>query len=247
MASIKEAYDSTIGENFTGLKLVLWAIPLYYCRNMLLSGSMDAISTLIIGVFIVLLLGFITESAYNACEKKEELVPGLNFFSMAFSGIKTIVAMSVYFAIAYLGTNYIFEFINLENAVLARTIKIMTWLIIYSLPVSAYVVFIRKMDIFDALNLKKIFYVMGETFMMFSYLIIKLSLLSAIVIGFVSYLFWLFVGLDNCIINYIWCLTIMYNILLGANYLAQFSEEWMSLYEKKNKPEGIDVTGAKLY
>ena len=47
MASIKEAYDSTIGESFTGLKLLLWAIPFGYCRKAMTSGSMDIISTII--------------------------------------------------------------------------------------------------------------------------------------------------------------------------------------------------------
>ena len=96
MASIKEAYDSTIGESFTGLKLLLWAIPFGYCRKAMTSGSMDIISTIIVSIFILLLLGFLAESANNACEKKPELVPGINIFSMILNGIKSLIALSVY-------------------------------------------------------------------------------------------------------------------------------------------------------
>lgn len=245
MASIKEAYDSTIGESFTGLKLLLWAIPFGYCRKAMTSGSMDIISTIIVSIFILLLLGFLAESANNACEKKPELVPGIKIFSMILNGIKSLIALSVYFAIALFGTQISCSYINLgEHTVLSMSLKILIGLLFYALPVSGFAVYIRKLDIFEAYNLKKVFYILGEAFMMFSYLIIKLGLLTAIVIGFISYLFWLFVGLDNYLINYIWSIAIMYNLVIGTNYIAQFSEEWMTLYEKKNQ---VVEDGVKLY
>lgn len=245
MASIKEAYDSTIGENFTGLKLLLWAIPMGYCRNLLVDGTSGFMGTIIISVFFLLLLGFLAESANNACEKKPELVPGINIFSMALNGIKSMVALSVYFAIAFFGTQIACNYINLgEHTVLDMSLKILIGLLFYSIPVSGFAIYCRKLDIFEAYNIKKLLFILGETFMMFSYLIIKLGLLTAVVVGFITYLFWLFVGLDNYLINYIWAITIMYNLVIGTNYIAQFSEEFMTLYEKKNQ---VIEDGVKLY
>ena len=86
MASIKEAYDSTIGESFTGLKLLLWAIPLSYCRDIVASGHYDFISGCVVAVFAVLLLGFLAESANNASIKKEVLIPGLIFCQWLITG-----------------------------------------------------------------------------------------------------------------------------------------------------------------
>lgn len=245
MSSIKEAYDSTIGESFTGLKLLIWAIPLGYCRDLMSSGSMDFFSTMIVSAFALLLLGFLVESANNACEKKPELVPGINVFSMALNGIKATVALSVYFAIAFYGTQICCSYINFgEHTVLSMSLKILIGLLFYAIPVSGFAIYVRKLDIFEAYNLKKIMFILGEAFMMFSYLIIKLGLLTAVVIGFISYLFWLFIGLDNLLINYIWSIAIMYNFVIGANYISQFSEEWMSFYEKKNQ---VIEDGVKLY
>ena len=86
---------------------------------------------------------------------------------------------------------------------------------------------------------------MGETFIMFSYLIVKLGILTALVIGFISYLFWMFVGFDNYLISYIWSIAILYNLVIGVNYFAQYSEELISLIEKREGKETIEA--AKLY
>lgn len=246
MASIKEAFDSTIGESFTGLKLLLWAIPLTYCRDVISSGGLSFIATCILGAFSLLFIGFLAESAYNAIDKKPVIVPGFNILTMALNGFKTIFALGIYVAIAYFGATIANSYINLgEHKVWQDTIQVLIWFLFLSLPVSALMVYARKLDLFDAFNLKKIFQVMGDTFLMFSYLVIKLFLLSLIVIGFISYMFWLFVGLENGLINFIWSIAILYNLIIGVNYIAQFSEEQFTVIEKQ---EGKDkMEGAKLY
>ena len=247
MASIKEAYDSTIGENFTGLKLLLWAIPLSYCRDVIAGGNYSFVSSCICFIFCLLLLGFLAESAFNAYEKKTVLVPGLNFVSMSINGIKTIFALGLYYIIAVLAASYLCGFIHIEadHPVLDMSAKIIIWLLFIALPVSGFMMFLRKLSLFDAYNLKRVFQVMGDTFFMFSFLIVKLGLLSALVIGFISYLFWLFVGFDNYLINFIWSIAILYNLLIGVNYIAQFSEE--VIYQLEKQEGGEKVEGARLY
>lgn len=245
MASIKEAYDSTIGESFTGLKLLFWSIPLSYCREVIAGGSPTFISNCIIGIFLLLLIGFLAESANNAIEKKPTLIPGINLISMTINGIKTILAICVYAAIAYFGATYACSFINLESKVWTMTIHIMLWFFFLSIPVSAFMVYCRKLDLFSAFNLKKMIQISGDAFIIFSYLIVKLFLLSFIVIGFISYLFWLFVGLENALIGFIWSVAIMYNLVIGTNYIAQASEELFAFLEKQQKTEIME--GAKLY
>lgn len=245
MASIKEAYDSTIGESFTGLKLLFWALPLTYCRDVISHGGLTFISTCIVLVFFVLLIGFLAESANNALEKRPILIPGINILKMGIDGIKTILGLGLYAAIAYFGTTIANSYINLESKVLTDTIQVMIFLLFIAIPVSAFAVFTRKMDLFDAFNLKKIINALGDAFLMFAYLLIKLGIFTLIVIGFISYLFYLFVGFDNYLINFIWSVTIMYNLVIGTNYIAQFSEEQFSFLEKKDGKDMLE--GAKLY
>ena len=247
MASIKEAYDSTIGESFTGLKLLLWAIPLSYCRDIVASGHYDFISGCIVAVFAVLLLGFLAESANNASIKKEVLIPGINLLSMAYNGLKTILALGVYTAIAYFGGTFLcglFD-ISADHAVLDMTAKIIIWLLLIAIPASGFIIYLRKLSLIDAYNIKRLGQVMGDTFIMFSYLIVKLGILTTLVIGFISYLFWMFVGFDNYLISYIWSIAILYNLVIGVNYFAQYSEELITLIEKREGKETIEA--AKLY
>lgn len=232
MASIKEAYDSTIGESFTGLKLILWAIPLYYCRALYLENNIGLL-TVVGGLFGLLLIGFLTESAFNAIDKKPELIPGVNFLSMAWTGLKTVIAMAMSVGVAYILGLTILGFINIEDPTWKMTADIFVWLFLAALPVSAYIIFIRRLNVFEAFNLKKIGIAYGDAFITFSYLIVKLVIIALIVVGFITYMFWLFVGLDNAIINFIWCVAVMYNLTVMTNYLAQLSEEIFTFREKE--------------
>lgn len=233
MASLKEAYDSTIGESFTGLKLLLWAVPLYICRELYLEHNVGFL--IVFGsVFAVLLIGFLSESAFNAIDKKSELVPGLNLLSMAYNGLKTILAIGVPVLIAYFLGSFLNGIIKIPDPTWKMTSDIFVWLFLSAFPVSAYIVFIRRLNIFDAFNIKKICIGYGDAFMTFSYLLIELGLIALVIIGFITYMFWLFVGLDNSLINFIWCIAVMYNLIIGVNYLAQLSEEVFAFREKED-------------
>lgn len=232
MASLKEAYDSTIGESFTGLKLLIWAIPLYICRALYMEHNTGFL--IFFGsIFGLLLIGFLTESAFNVIDKKSELVPGANLLSMAWTGFKTIIAMGVPLGVTYFLGNVICSYIKIADATLKMTADIFVWLFLIALPVSVYIVFIRRLNVFETFNVKKVCIAYGDAFLTFSYLIVKLYIIAAIVIGFITYMFWLFVGLDNAVINFIWCIAVMYNLTIAANYLAQLSEEVFAFREKE--------------
>ena len=233
LASIKEAYDSTIGENFTGLKLLIWAIPLYICRELYLENSFVFL-TFFGGIFGLLLIGFLSESAFNTIDKKPELIPGINLLSMAWTGFKTILAMGLPIAIMYFLGDFLTGLIKIEDPSWKMTADIFVWLFLAALPVSTYIVFIRRLNVFEAFNLKKVFIAYGDAFMTFSYLIVKLYIFAFLIIGFITYMFWLFVGLDNPLINFIWCIAVMYNLTIAANYLAQLSEEVFAFRENEN-------------
>ena len=232
VASIKEAYDSTIGESFTGLKLILWAIPLFICRGLFLDNNFGLL-TVVGSVFGLLLIGFLTESAHNTIAKKSELIPGINLLSMAWTGIKTILAMAMSVGIAYILNLIIAGFVKIEDPTFHMTIDIFVWFFVVALPVSTYLIYIRRLNVFEAFNLKKIFVAYGEAFLAFAYLVVQMFIIALIVVGFITYMFWLFVGLDNAIINFIWCIAVMYNLTVMANYLAQLSEEIFTFREKE--------------
>ena len=68
---------------------------------------------------------------------------------------------------------------------------------------------------------------------LFSFLIVKLALVSLVIIGFLAYVFSLFVGFQNVIWDYLITSVIVLYLVLAANYLAQISDEQFVFMEKK--------------
>ncbi len=233
MASIKDAYQSTIGESFTGLKLILWAIPLFWFREWILAAKPNvALLSTVGAVFLVLITGFLVEISYNTIAKNAEIVPGANFLSMGFNGFLGLLATGIYALICYFGANFACGFVKTGDDALDMTCEIMIWFIFLGFWFAGYIIFVRRLNVFEAYNPVKFLKAYPEAFVSGAYMIVKLFIINAIVIGFISYLFWLFLGFDNYLIKYIWCVTIMYNLVIGANYLAQLSEEIFSFEER---------------
>ena len=236
MASIKDAYQSTIGESFTGLKLILWAIPLFWFREWILAEKPNTALIATVGAaFVILITGFLVEISYNTIAKNSEIVPGANFLSMAFNGFLGILATGIYALICYFGANFACSFVKTGDAAIDMTCNIMIWFIFLGFFFASYIIFVRRLNVFEAYNPVKFLKAYPEAFLSGAYMIIKLAIMNAIVIGFISYLFWLFLGFDNYLIKYIWCITIMYNLVIGANYLAQLSEEIFAFEERLNE------------
>ncbi len=236
MASIKDAYQSTIGESFTGLKLILWSIPLFWFRELIMADkpNLALISTLGVA-FLIFIYGFLIEISYNTIAKNPEIVPGANFLSMGFNGFLGIIATGIYIAICYFGANFACRFVKTGEAALDMTIEIMIWFLFLGFAFAGYIIFIRRLNVFEAYNPVKFIKAYPEAFLSGAYLIVKLVLINALVVGFISYLFWLFLGFDNYLIKFIWCITIMYNLTISANYLAQLSEEIFAFEERLNE------------
>ncbi len=235
MASIKDAYQSTIGESFTGLKLILWAIPLFWFREWIFADKPNiALISTVGAAFLILISGFLVEISYNTIAKNSEIVPGANFLSMGFNGFLGLLATGVYAAICYFGANFACDFVKTGDAAIDMTLEIMIWFIFLGFAFAGYIVFIRRLNVFEAYNPIKFMKAYPEAFLSGAFLVVKLAIINAILVGFISYLFWLFLGFDNYLIKFIWCITIMYNLVIGANYLAQLSEEIFAFEERLN-------------
>lgn len=238
MASIKDAYQSTIGESFTGLKLILWAIPLFYFREMIMADKPNvALISTIGAAFLIIITGFLVEISYNTVAKNSEIVPGGNLLSMGFNGFLGLLATGIYASIAYFGASFVCGFVKTGTPSFDMTIDIMIWFLFLGFAFAGYIIFVRRLNVIEAYSPKKFLKAYPEAFLSGSFLIVKLVLLNAIVIGFISYLFWLFLGFDNYLIKFIWCITIMYNLVVSANYLAQLSEEIFAFEERLNEKD----------
>ncbi len=231
MASIVEAFDSTMKEAFTGLKIFLWSIPVCIAFN---SGNIFGV--FFIPVLVVLMTGFCVLLAHNTIAKEPSIVPGCNFIKMAYAGIFSLLFMAPY---ALLGAAVYFglTIVKIPSPVWNTTFQIVVLLFAAALPLTACAIYVRRLNIMEIFNFKKYSIGLWEVFISFSYLLVKLVLTSAVVVGFLYYLFSLFVGFDNWFWTYLLSSVTVFYLIISANYLAQISEEIYTFPEKKEKEE----------
>ncbi len=238
MASIKEAYDSTMKEAFAGIKVFLWAIPLY------IGMSGESIFSKLIGIVAaILLFGLCITLANNVVTKKPTIVPGVNFIEMLINAGLAILCSIPYALVGYL-VYWGFTFIQVPSPTWNDTIHILGGLLAAAFPLSALAIFVRRKNPFEVLDFKKISYGYGEVFLDSSYFVVKLTIVSIFTIGFLIYIFYLFIGFQNSLWTYLMSAVAVFYAFLGANYLAQISEEIYTFPEneanKKREKEEID-------
>ncbi len=227
MASIVEAFDSTMRETFTGIKIFLWAIPVCLAYTFGTIGK-----AILIPILSVFLIGFAVLLAHNVIAKTSTIVPGINLIKIGIVGVMSILCMAPYAIIGGL-IYWLLSLITIPSEVWNTTYHIIAILFTASLPLTACVIYVRRLNILEIFNPKKYFLGFWEVFISTSFLLVKLALWSIIVIGFIYYLFSIFVGFSNWFWYYILSCVFIFYIILSANYLAQISEEIYTFPEKE--------------
>lgn len=231
MASIIEAFDSTVRESFAGIKILVWALPVCIGYSMY-NTAFGSIVAIVTGV---LFLGFLTESCNNIIIKEDKILPGVNILKYGITGLLALLVMLPYIGLGALVGYLLLTYVNIPSPVWNQTFQIISVLFSISIVLASYIVYIRRLNPLEAYNLRKYFIGFFETFMSFSYLIVKLALWSVVIIGLLAYLFSLFVGFQNIIWSYIMCAVSVFYMVLSANYMAQISEEVFTFVEKKDE------------
>ena len=158
MATIVEAFDSTMKEALAGFKVFLWAIPI----TLVLTASGSA-KIFIGGIVSFFLLGFIVTLANNVISKAQMIVPGINFIKIIINAILACIAILPYSAIAAL-IIWGYSFVSIPSDLWDLTFRIVVILFAISFPLTAICILIRRMNPFEVLNLKKFEFGLSEVF-----------------------------------------------------------------------------------
>ena len=240
MASIIEAYDSTIKESFSGMKIILWAIPLSWFA----SGN-KFVSFIVISVVMLMLVGFVVDFGHNVITKRGVIVPGVNLGEMFVSGVLASLALSPFLIIAWLGMIAV-PLITLQWPIWDMTLKILICLFLLNLPITALAIYIRRKNILEVFNPKKFFQGFFEIFLSFTFFLIKMGLWTGLVLGFVSLLFSIFVGFNNSFWHYIIAMCVVAFLMIASNMVAQISEEIYAFKEAEEEKKRIQKAVEKL-
>ena len=227
MASLVDAFDITIKEALAGVKILLWAMPLTYIS--LNTGPSKNILAVIFAFFVI---GLVVTMMHNIIKKNSVVVPGLNFVTILMNGFAGVVAMAPYVLLSYL-IYYASGFISIPSSLWDTTLKITIYSFALSLPFTALCIVSRRLNPLEAFNVKKFVFGVWEVFLSYTTFCIKLLVCMIIVLGFIVYLFELFIGFKNAMWNYLVSSCVMFFIFLFSNALAQISEEIYTFPEKE--------------
>ncbi len=242
MASIFEAFDSTMKEAFAGVKVLLWGIPFAYAVN-----SHSALGNIVGIIAAFLLFGFMVTLAHGVITKKPTVVPGINFIDFCVNGGMGLVAVLPYLVLTWIIIYFTNMFIMIpDHPIYTDTARIVCYLLAFSFPVTALAIFIRRRNMLEAFNLKKFNLGYGEVFLSYSYLFVKLAIVSFLVGGFLVYIFYLFIGFQNPFWHYLMCSLGVFYVIISGNYIAQISDEVYTFPEKEEEKKREDEKIAKL-
>ena len=264
MASIKEAFDSTMKEAFSGIKLMLWAIPITMGLTSFYMGGMlgKVVCGILLCVASFLFYGLCITAAHNTIVKNDTILPAFDFVKMSLNAAMALIAVLPYAIISWIlgyGLGLLFEYCKnfltstdfysvhpIMTYIFVITIFQVLYFIIVAIPITAIILFIRRLNILEAFNLKKYFFALGETFISYTLFTFKFAILALIVFGFIFYLFYLFIGFQNSFWIYLLTLlTLIYQILL-FNALAQISDDIFTFPEKEEQKRKEDAKIQKM-
>ena len=93
--------------------------------------------------------------------------------------------------------------------------------------------FSKRFNPIDAFDFKAISDSCIDVLIQTIWMTIQLAVIDAVLAGAVTYLCWLFIGLDNFITYICWSITAVINVALIGNYLGQLNYEALHQAEVK--------------
>ncbi len=228
MASLVEAFDSTMKEALAGFKVFLWAVPITLILTS--EGVAQIFIGAIVGFFI---LGFIVTLANNVIAKAQMILPGINIFVIIKNAILGLVAMLPHAIIAGLIIWAYFSYVTIPSEVWDVTFKILVCLFALSLPLTSICILIRRLNPFEAYNIKKYFSGVCEVFLSYSTFSLRALLGISVLFGFLWYLFVLFIGFENYFWKYVVAINLTIFLFLFSNAVAQISDDIYTFPEKE--------------
>lgn len=236
MASIKDAFEESMQDSNAIWKYVIFAIPVYYCVQLYLSGAWFGFWTLVIPTYF-LLFGFLAGCTANVRNGKSAVLPSFNIFKLFWDGIKGTVALGPSIAIncwlasliANLLPNYLVE---------PKTCAIfqgVVWALFGAIILTGYLCYAKRFRILDAYNFKTISESCVDILVAVLFMLPQVAIANALLLVPVTYIIWIFLGIPHPVATYYWCMVGIFNLAMCGHYLAQVDFENIKTEEKEEQ------------
>ena len=234
MASIIDAVQEAINDDMSMLKYFVFAIPVFFSIYLYNSGNYSGF-WIIASMTFILLFGFLIECTANVRNGKNHILPSFNIFIMFWAGIKGIIAIGPSIAINIWLAAFICSRFTIADPNVDGVIKGLVYAVFITLILTSYLLYANNFKIADAYNLKVITDASVDVLIAILFFIPQLIIANAIITGSITYVFWLILGIPNPICTFFWCMVLIFNLAIIANYLAQVDYEVMGVKENQDK------------
>src|SRR5574344_390525 len=156
MASIIDSFRETFEDRCSFFKLIIFAIPVYYGYTMTLPPSSNISTAWTIGIVTAFFfLGYFAKITNNVLNEKDKVLPQLNFLKITISSIKTLIAIGPLTFIFILLANSALGFLsNIPVEWFVTLFQIIIWLIVSSISLTSFLLYVRKENLAEAYNIK---------------------------------------------------------------------------------------------
>lgn len=226
MASMIDAFRDAFSEDYSYIKFVIFAIPVYFVANLYMVGNTGAFQfwAPILAIFI---FGLFTQAIYNVRTNKKEVLT-LNPVSYLIGMLKTLVVLVpnglVFGTIGVYLCKYNFPVEDVPH--FNDIYHWIVWLLCGSIILTSYLAFAKFQSLKQGFNYKVISESCADVLLHLVFLFPQVAIVNALLAGPVAYLYfyfhvpyehWTFVALCSIIF--------VINVSILANYMAQASTE----------------------
>lgn len=226
MASIVDSFSEALNEDFSYLKIIGFAVPVYFVAQLYLVGNMAQFSFWgsILGV---LFLGLLTQGINNVRMSRREIL-SIQPVQVGRSLLKAFMVIVPQLAIfGFVGHFCISNFnVPIDLPHMTLIFSIIVWSIIFSIILTSYLSFAKYLKVEQGYNYLVIFESCIDVFVSVLFFIPQLLIANVVLIGPVWYLYSLFqIPFTNWGFVAYCSAAFVINISILANYLAQTAYE----------------------
>ena len=186
---------------------------------------------------IVVILGTMSRCANNVMNYRDITLPTFNIFTLFFDAIRSLIALAPALAInggiAWFVITKLVPMISVEPV--AQGVTYVTYAVCGSIVLTVFMLFCKKFSFINVFDLKAISDSCIDVLIQSIWMVIQIAIIDAVIAGSITYLFWLFIGTENIVMYFVWCMTAVFNSALIGNYLGQLNYEALHQAEEKAK------------
>lgn len=242
MASIKDAVEESFSDNHAIVKYFLFAIPVYITYHLYETGNTGFFFMLMAAFTFLMLIGILVICTTNVRHNKNQILPGLNLFHIFKESLHCLLAIGPAILINTWLASFITSKFTLPSPGVDLTFKILIWCVFMAVIFTAYLLYVKDKKIKDAYNLKAISDFGTDIMIAVIFMIPLVALSNAIFAGSITYIFWLFFGVPNPILTFIWSMFVIQNLSVIGNYMAQIAMENIEIRVEMEKYDRGDTT-----